>query len=105
MNGPLVPRQVLREPLNAEHRSQLNAVRRNTRLPVDLIEEADAANAHALTPASLGRSSYLRLERHRIHSREALARFSLGECDTAHSRKYLRQAVFFRDRGWIISGR
>jgi hypothetical protein len=35
--------KLLREPLNAEHRSQLNAVGRDTRLPVNAIEEANAA--------------------------------------------------------------
>jgi len=37
---------------------------------------------------------YLLLERHRIHSREKLASLFWGECDTARSKKYLRQALW-----------
>jgi len=37
---------------------------------------------------------YLLLERHRIHARESLASLFWGECDTARSRKYLRQALW-----------
>ena len=37
---------------------------------------------------------YLLLKRHGIHSREALASLLWGECDTARSKKYLRQALW-----------